>query len=259
MALPAVGHRIVAFHLAEDLGLARHAADEETALAAHGEEAVAIDHQAMARARGGQRRTRLPGVARGKVDVVQVGVVFEGVEAPADHVDQAAVRYAAHVIARAGQRLARAPAVGLRVVDLMPAHAGALGRGLGGAADQVQLPVEHHRGGRAARTRQRRDGGPAVGRDLVDVGIRVGAPVLLDEAAERVDPAAVGRHGHVVGAARQRRAVEPAVGLRVVDVVVVAVDRALAVAADHVHAALRGRGPGHLAARERQRRACRPA
>ena len=69
--------------------------------------------------------------------MVQRGVVFEGVEAAADHVDEAVVGDAADVVARAGQRLARAPAVGLRVVDLVPADAGALGRGLGGAADQV--------------------------------------------------------------------------------------------------------------------------
>ena len=58
--------------------------------------------------------------------MVQAGVVFEGVEAPADDVDHAVVGDAADVVARAGQRLARLHAIGLRVVDLVPADAGAL-------------------------------------------------------------------------------------------------------------------------------------
>ena len=46
--LPGVAHRVVAFHLAEDLGLARHAADEEAAFTAHCPIAAAMHNQAMA-------------------------------------------------------------------------------------------------------------------------------------------------------------------------------------------------------------------
>jgi hypothetical protein len=134
--------------------------------------------------------------------MMQVGGVFEGVEAPANHVDLAAARHAADVVSRARQRLARGPTVGLGVVDLMPADARAFGRGLGSAAYQVQRAVQHHGGRRAARPRQRRNGGPAVGRYVVDVGVGVGAAVLFDEAAKRIDAALVSGHRHMVGTAR---------------------------------------------------------
>ena len=84
--------------------------------------------------------------------------------------------------------------------------------------------------------------------------------VLLDEAAERVQPIAGGGHAHVVGAARQLRQLVPAIGGRVVGVVIGLVDALLGIAADQVHAvAFVGDGPGHLGARDRQRRARGPA
>jgi len=169
---------------------------------------------------------------------------------PPTTLDQAAIGDAADMVARAGQRLADLPPVRRRVVDLVPADARPLLRGVGGAADQVQLAGEHDRGGRAARARQGRDLAPAVLRDLVGEGLVVAAPVLLDEAAQRVDTPGIGRHRDMVGAARQRRRVEPGIRRRVVDGVVGAVDLALAVAADDMHPPVpRGR-PCHLAARD---------
>ena len=190
---------------------------------------------------------------------MQIGVVLEGVEAPADDMDRAAMRDAADMVARAGQRLAHLPSVGLGIVDLVPADAGALGRRGGRAADQIDPAVQHHCRAGAARPRQRCDRVPAIRGDIVGEGLVVGRGVLQQETAERIDAAAIRCDRDVVGAARQRRARQPRLGGGIEDMIEGAIDPALAVAADDVEAvAERGR-PGHLAARQRQRRPRFPA
>ena len=257
--LPAVARGIVALHLAVHAGFQRLAALDDAALAAHAEDAAAIDHHAMPAACGRHRRLLDPGVARRQVHVVRRGVVLEGVEPPADHMDQAVMCDAADMVARAGQRPAEFPFVGRGVVDLVPADAGALGRRVGGAADQVELALEGDRRRRAARPRQPGDLGPFVGLGVIGEGEVVAAPVLLDEAAERIDPARQRHDRHMVGPARQRGGVVPAVLGGDVDGVVGAIEPALAIAADDVHAAGPFGCPGHFAARDRHLGALDPA
>jgi hypothetical protein len=80
------------------------------------------------------------------------------------------------------------------------------------------------------------------------VGAVVRRAVLLEEAAEGVEPPVERGDAHVVGPARQRRQLLPPVDARVVGVVVGAVDALLGVAADEVDAAAELRRPGHLGA-----------
>ena len=97
---------------------------------------------------------------------------------------------------------------------------------------------------------------PALAVEGEDAVVR--RAVLLDEAAEGVEPVAERRHADVVGSARQLRQLLPAVGAGVVGVVVGPVDALLGIAADEVDAAAVLGRPGHLGARDGQRRARPP-
>ena len=154
MLLPGVRSRIVALHLREHLALTELVVLDYAFLAAHGEQPVAIDDQAMTGSRRWQRRSQFPGVARGQIYVMQVGVVFEGVESSADDMDRAVMRDAADMVARAGQRLAYLPTIGLRIIYLVPANAGALRCWRAGTADQMQAAIEDRRCGRPAGRRR---------------------------------------------------------------------------------------------------------
>ena len=101
VALPGVGNRVVAFHLAEHAGLGDLPVGLDAELSAHSKEAVAVNHQPKAGTRRGQRGARFPGVAIREIHVVQAGVVFERVEAAADHVDAAVMGHDPHVVPRA--------------------------------------------------------------------------------------------------------------------------------------------------------------
>ena len=56
----------------------------------------------MARAQRRKRRKFLPGILVGQVNMMQVGVVFEIVEAAADDMDLAVMRDATNMVACAG-------------------------------------------------------------------------------------------------------------------------------------------------------------
>src|SRR6187455_2698781 len=89
------------------------------------------------------------------------------------------------MVARRGERFADFPFVGLRIIDLMPADAGALIGGSAGAADQMYLSVKRDGRGGTARTRQGCDGRPLVRCHVVSKRIRIRIAVLFDEPAER--------------------------------------------------------------------------
>jgi hypothetical protein len=190
--------------------------------------------------------------------MVKACVVFESIEASTDDVDRLVVHGDAEMIARARERLSSLPAIRLRVVRFMPPDACALARRFCRAADHVNMACECDGAGRAARSRQRRNGCPAIGCDVVRVGIAIRVAVLLDETAERVDATAEGGNRDVVRTAWQWRADEPAIGRRIVDLVIVAIDAPLAVTADDMHAAGPCSGPVHFTARDRQRCALHP-
>ena len=90
--------------------------------------------------------------------MVQGGVVFKGVEAPTHHMDAVLVGHATHMVARTWQGFAAAPVVGLRIIDLVPTHTGALFGGGGSTADQMHLAVQGHGGSGAARAGHGRNG-----------------------------------------------------------------------------------------------------
>ena len=83
--------------------------------------------------------------------------------------------------------------------------------------------------------------------------------VLLEKAADGVEPAVEEGDADMVGALRQGRAVSPFVGLGIVDMVLGPVGALLAIAADDVHAVIMGRCPGHFRTRQRQQRLRAPA
>src|SRR4029450_807902 len=139
MRLPGVRRGIVTLHLTEYGGLRYLAFVLHGVFAAHCEEAGAVDREAGARAGGGPRRALLPGVERGQVNMVKIGVVFKGVEAAADDMDHAVMGDGPDMVARRGERFADFPFVGLRIINLVPADAGALIGGSAGAADQMYL------------------------------------------------------------------------------------------------------------------------
>jgi hypothetical protein len=72
MRLPAVRLRIVTLHLPEDGALRKLACILHAVFATHCKEAVAIDDEAVAGTRRGQRRALLPCAERGQVNVVKV-------------------------------------------------------------------------------------------------------------------------------------------------------------------------------------------
>ena len=144
---PSVGGGIVALHLAENRLLPRSI--DDSAFTPHGVKAIAIDHQSMARSCGGHGGAQFPSVLLGQIDVVQVGVVFKGVEPPANDMDTVVVDDAADVVARAGQRFAQAPAIGNGVINLVPSNASALFGWRRRTAQDVNLAIEHNRCGRA--------------------------------------------------------------------------------------------------------------
>src|SRR5258705_3738186 len=141
MRLPGVGLGIVTLHLPEYGGLRNLTSVLHAVFAAHCEEAVAVDDEAVAGTRRGQRCSLLPCVERGQVNVVKVGVVFEGVETPAHDMDHAVMGDGSDMVARRRQRLSDFPLVGLRIIDLMPTDAGALAGGSAGTPDQMYLSV----------------------------------------------------------------------------------------------------------------------
>src|SRR6185436_7882488 len=153
MRLPGVRRGIVTLHLTEYGGLRYLAFVLHAVFAAHCEEAVAVDDEAVARARRGQRRALLPGVERGHVNMVKIGVVFKGVEAAADDMDHAVMGDGSDMVARGGEGFTDVPLVRLRIIDLMPTDAGALVGGCAGAADQMYLSVKRNGCGRPARPR----------------------------------------------------------------------------------------------------------
>ena len=164
------------------------------------------------------------------------------------------------MVASGGQRGTPRPAVGLRVVHEVPVDRALVGKRVAGrAADAVQDPVERDARDRSARRGQRGNAAPRVGSRVPHEALGVGPPVLLDEAADRVELAVEEHYADVVRAAGQRRRDGPAVDRRVVDLVVGPVDALLAVAAGQVHPVGKRGRPGHLAARQRQRRARDPA
>src|SRR5262249_45346359 len=136
---------------------------------------------------------------------------------------------------------------------LVPADAGALHGRRTGAANQVDFSIKRDGGGSTPRALQGSDRGPLVRRDIVEIRVRIGIAVLLDEAAERVNAPRIRNDRDMLGGAWQRRSVEPEVVFGIVDVVIGAVDASFAIAADDMHAARPRRRPGHLAARQRQR------
>src|SRR5262245_29821411 len=89
MRLPGVRLGIVTFNLPEYGALRNLASVLHAVFAAHCEEAVAVDDEAMTGTRRRQRCALLPCVERRQVNVVKIGVVFKGVETSADDMDRA--------------------------------------------------------------------------------------------------------------------------------------------------------------------------
>ncbi len=83
--------------------------------------------------------------------------------------------------------------VGRGVVDLVP-----LDRPNVATAEQMDLLTQRDREDGAPGPRERRDRRPGIAGHVIGEALRVGATVLFDEAAERVDLAAYGRCGIVV-------------------------------------------------------------
>ena len=110
------------------------------------------------------------------------------------------------MVASGGQRGTPRPAVGLRVVHEVPVDRALVGKRVADrAADAVQDPVERDARDRSARRRQRGDAAPRVASRVPHEALGVRPPVLLDEAADRVELAVEEHYADVVRAAGQRR------------------------------------------------------
>ena len=78
---------------------------DDATLPAHSKKSVAIEDEAVAGSRRGQRRGDLPSILLRPIDVMQIGIILKSVEASANDMNRAIISDAADMIARTRQRL----------------------------------------------------------------------------------------------------------------------------------------------------------
>src|SRR5690606_4487539 len=115
------------------------------------EDFSAIEYRAVARARGRQRRAQLPFVGVAVIDMMEVRIGVEGIDAAADQVNLSAGRDDAGVIARGVERRAILPFVRRGIIGDVPVDRLARGEAVADrAADGVNAPAIADAGGGTA-------------------------------------------------------------------------------------------------------------